>query len=182
MTQDKGRADFIRAAVERFEKPLVSYAFHMTGEIERARDTVQETFMRLCKAEPEQVQGHLAPWLYTVCRNLALDAKRKEARMKQLNGKETETFVSTAPQPAALLERTEDSQNILVLIGTLPENQQEAIGLKFRQGLKYREIAEVMETTASNVGFLIHKGINAIRKKLSPIDAASGKEVRHDDR
>ena len=43
-----------------------------------ARDAVQETFARLCDDPPGDVNGHLAEWLYTVCRNLSIDARRKE--------------------------------------------------------------------------------------------------------
>lgn len=167
MTKERSDAEFVHQSVEQFEKALVSYAIHLLGDIERARDIVQETFMRLCKADKTKVKEHLAPWLYTVCRNLALDTKRKEARMRHADDSQINRVVSNSPQPSATLETKEDSGRVISLINTLPKNQQEAIWLKFRQGLKYREIAEVMGVTATNVGFLIHKGLNEIRGKMN---------------
>jgi len=167
MTQGKARDDIVRAAAERFEKQLVRYARHLTGDLERARDVVQETFMRLCRAEPSEVRDHLAPWLYSVCRNLALDVVRKEARMTHLNEPLMDQSVSDAPAPPVVLAEAESRGAVLALIDTLPANQQEAIRLKFQQGLRYKEIAEVLETSVSNVGFLIHRGIKTVREQLS---------------
>ena len=77
--------DWIQTAMERHSGPLLRYANGLTGNAETARDVVQETFLRLCRAERGRVEGHLAAWLYTVCRNLALDVHRKERHMAPWN-------------------------------------------------------------------------------------------------
>src|SRR5687767_2374444 len=76
-----GRLEWIRRALDRYEGQLTRYAQRITGDGERARDVVQETFLRLCREPPAAVDGHLAEWLFTVCRNQALDVCRKESRM-----------------------------------------------------------------------------------------------------
>jgi len=50
---------------------------HITGDIEQAREVVQDTFLKLCRQKPAQIRNYLAQWLYTVCRNRALDVLRK---------------------------------------------------------------------------------------------------------
>src|SRR3712207_7642349 len=76
---DDARSRLVRSAVQRFEQPLMSYARHVLGgDLERARDVVQETFLRLIGQDPAKVAPHLTEWLYTVCRNLAIDVRRKE--------------------------------------------------------------------------------------------------------
>jgi RNA polymerase sigma-70 factor (ECF subfamily) len=77
------RNAWVRAAVERFEGPLARYAFRIVGEMESARDIVQETFLKLCGQDRDRVEPHLAEWLFTVCRNRALDVLRKEKRVKR---------------------------------------------------------------------------------------------------
>ncbi len=47
MTPNDSNA-WIRQALERHERPLVHYAARLIGDVERARDVVQETFLRLC--------------------------------------------------------------------------------------------------------------------------------------
>src|SRR5205085_10841589 len=75
-------AGWVEAAVGRFEGKLLAYAIGIVGSAEAARDVVQDVFVRLCAQDRVSVEGHLAEWLYRVCRNRALDVKRKERRMR----------------------------------------------------------------------------------------------------
>ena len=75
------RDPLVDKAIERFEGPLVRYAARITGDLERGRDVVQETFLRLCREPEVAASDHLAQWLFTVCRRLAIDVRRKETRM-----------------------------------------------------------------------------------------------------
>jgi RNA polymerase sigma-70 factor (ECF subfamily) len=182
MMQHIRRDELVQTAVAQLEKPLLSYAYHMTQNIEQARDIVQEAFLRLCRAEPSRIGDRYKPWLYTVCRNLALDMKRKEARIMKMPKHETDIPDGNNPQPSQAMDMEESCENVAALVDALPQNQREAIWLKFRQGLKYREIAEVMGISASNVGFLIHRGIRMIREKLSLTAGALVNEVSHEDK
>ena len=149
------------------EQPLVRYAARLTGNVELARDVVQETFLRLLSASPAPADGHLGQWLFTVCRNGALDALRKERRMTTLDNIQAEPH-SAALAPPAQAQLREDLGQLLAAVATLPANQQEVIRLKFQNGLAYRQIAGITGLSESNVGFLIHTAIKAIRAKLSP--------------
>ncbi len=161
------RADWIRSLLERHEGPLLRYAARITGDLERAQDVVQDTFLKLCKQEREDVEGHAVEWLFTVCRNRALDVRRKERRMKTLGeSKAAESCASGESAPAEILERGETASRILQIFGTLSENQQEVLRLKFQGGLSYKEISRVTDLTVSNVGFLIHTGLKTIRTRL----------------
>ena len=71
------------------------------------------------------------------------------------------------PDPSRLLERKEAVDQILSLLETLPENQQEVIRLKFQHGFSYREISGITKLSVSNVGFLIHTGLKTIRHQLA---------------
>jgi DNA-directed RNA polymerase specialized sigma24 family protein len=46
------KAEWLRSAIARFESPLTHYAAALMGDGERARDIVQDTFMRLCGQRP----------------------------------------------------------------------------------------------------------------------------------
>ena len=72
---------WVSMALDRFEGRLLRYAQRITGDPHRAADVVQETFLKLCHEDQASLDGHLAQWLYTVCRNKALDVRRKESRM-----------------------------------------------------------------------------------------------------
>ena len=167
--------DWVQSAVERFEGPLIRYAARLTGEAERARDVVQETFLRLCAENQLKIEQHLAEWLFTVCRNLALDLRRKEARMNPLSAAHLETRASRESSPSAEMERREVMSQIMQVLESIPDNQQEVIRLKFQNGFSYREISGVTGLTMSNVGFLIHTGLKTIRQRLKVESAVAPK-------
>ena len=160
------KADWIRGALERYERPLIRYATGITGNIEQARDVVQDTFLRLCEAEPAKVDGHLAAWLYTVCRNRALDVRRHEGRMDSLQDEQTNSVQSGAAEPSALVARNEAYTLALEALSTLPENQQEAVRLKFQDEMTYREISQVMGISLGTVSRLIAAALVGLRDQL----------------
>jgi len=158
---------WIRSALDRFERDLLRYAQRILGDAGRAEDVVQDTFLQLCKEQPESLNGKLAPWLYTVCRNRSLDVKRKEQRMTTIVDGQVAFEPSTDATPDVRVEQSDTSNVIARLMVELPGNQQEVIRLKFQGGLTYRQIAEVTGLSASNVGFLIHTGISTLRKQMN---------------
>ncbi len=160
------KTGWIRSALERFEAPLTRYAFCITGDLERARDVVQETFLRLCSETPARLDGRVAPWLFEVCRNPALDVRKKEARTLSLQDGRSESRESPDPLPSARLEANEGMTRVLALLPTLPDNQREVIRLKFQNELSYREISEITGLSVSNVGFLLHRGLGSLREML----------------
>ncbi len=160
------KLEWVQSVVERFEGPLVRYAGRIVGDLDRARDVVQDTFMRLCAEPQNRVEEHLAEWLFTVCRNRAVDVRRKESRMTPLTTAHLAKFETTEAAPSADLEHRETVAQILRVLDAIPQNQQEVIRLKFQNGFSYREISGVTGHSVGNVGFLIHTGLKAIRQRI----------------
>ena len=164
---DASTGQWIRAAVSQYEQPLTLYALRITGDLERARDAVQETFLRLCSEDRVRMEDHLAEWLFSVCRSRAVDSHRKEKRMGVLMQTMTHARSSAEPSPHEVVENRESATLAMETLGSLPANQQEVIRLKFQHGLSYRQIASVTQLTVTNVGFLIHTGLKTIRQKMN---------------
>ena len=166
--EEASKTTWIVAALNRHERHLVRYATWILGDIERAREVVQETFLRLCKEQPSRLGGHLAQWLFTVCRNLAFDIRRKENRMRSLSDDELNALHRTGrePRPHAALEQNETLSQVLQVVERLPKNQREVVYLKFQCDLSYKEISDITRLSVTNVGFLIHTAIKALRKEL----------------
>ena len=163
---DAEHGPWVRAAVDRYETPLTRYACRLLGDVEAARDVVQDTFLRLCRATPSDVGPRLAEWLFTVCRNRALDVLRKESRMTRLSEEQVDRSLSQAPGPPEAAERRELAGRVLMLLDTLPTNQKDVIRLKFQNGFSYQEISRISGHSVSNVGFLIHTGMKTLRSRL----------------
>jgi RNA polymerase sigma-70 factor (ECF subfamily) len=166
------KSQWVIAALDRHERPLIRYAKSLLGDLELARDVVQETFLRLCREDAARLEGHVAPWLFTVCRNLALDARKKAARVASLE-------IAEVPVACDLDERhdaREALSRIFDALETLPPSQREVVHLKFHGGLSYKEISAVTGLSVSNVGFLLHTAVRAIRRQLSAEPTGAGNE------
>lgn len=168
MTNDtRDRQTMVRQAVAQYERPLVLYAFRITSNLELAREVVQDTFLKLCDQSPGDIEDHLAQWLYTVCRNRALDVVRKEKPMKNLHDPDHHLADGKNTAPEAAMELAETSQQLSNAMKSLPANQQEVLRLKFQHGLSYKDIAKTTHLTPTNVGYLIHTGIKSLRQTLA---------------
>ena len=160
------REQFIERALAEYESPLVGYAYGFVRDFDRARDVVQDTFIRLCKQDVEKVRDGLKSWLFTVCRNRALDVLRKESRMGELDENERGGLPSDSITPDDEVDRNERVAEVMRYLDRLSENQKTVILMKFRDGLSYAEICEETGLTSGNVGFLIHTGLKRLRSLL----------------
>src|SRR2546425_1096679 len=154
--EPSAQEQWLRGALAAHEGPLLRYALRLTGDLDSARDVVQDTFLKLCREKPERLNSHLVEWLFTVCRHRALDVLRKDGRLTALTDTDLATHESAEPSPATAAADREDEGNVLRVLGDLPAGQQEVIRLKFQNGMSYREISRVTKLSESNVGFLIH--------------------------
>ncbi len=169
---------WIREVLERYQRPLIQYAYRITGDLERARDIAQDTFLRLCRQPVESIEGHVAPWLYKVCRNRALDVLKKENRMISLSIVPTAAWESSDPDPSVGLERREQLQQVARILDDLSENQREVVRLRFESGLSYREIGQVSGLSVSNVGFLLHTALKSIRERMHEKTSSPSSPIR----
>jgi RNA polymerase sigma-70 factor (ECF subfamily) len=168
MPKGDANADSERMQVllRRFEIPLLQFATRLTGDRERARDVVQETFVKFQNNGAFQ-SPEPATWLFTVCRNGALNVCRKERRMHYLAEELIEAREAEQPMPFERIEQDEAAGFLLRILATLPPRQQEVLQLKFQNDLSYQQIAEITKTTANNVGVLIHTALKTLRQKYA---------------
>lgn len=175
----------LSALLARYERPLVRYALSIIGELEAARDVVQETFIKYARGDMRDGDGtadharHIEAWLFTVARHGALDHQRKFCRIIPMPVPEERP--SAEPGPAAVLEQQESASSLFRLLDSLSPNQREVIRLKFQNDLSYREIADITQLSVTNVGFLLHTGLKKLRELLreqpSPEDFGLSRSV-----
>ena len=157
--------DDLTVLLRRFELPLLQYATRILGDRDRARDVVQETFVELQRSSRHQLDHAPAKWLFTVCRNRALNVCRKEKRMTYLDEEILEKQESQGAAPNERMEREEASGFLLRIVATLPPRQQEVLQLKFQNDLSYQEISEITKLSVNHVGVLIHTALKTLRTR-----------------
>jgi len=152
-------------AIQEFEGPLLRYAFRFVRDESSAHDVVQEAFIKLHKAwsKGNEIEK-LSSWLYRVTHNAAVDLIRKEQRIKQLHERHIEKCeLEQSTQEQWSLE--EKLSMTLEHLSTLDEREQQIILLRLQEGKAYHEIAEIMEISEGNVGYILHHAV----KKLTDI-------------
>jgi len=162
MTQAENRT-WVLSALARFERPLHRFASSLVGSA-HAADLVQDTFLELIRADRGQVEDHLSAWLFTVCKRRAIDFRRQRSRHAALE--EEDGMQSPDSGPAVRVERRQSLSRVLDALDRLSERDRQVVILKFSAGLRYKEIADVMELSVSNVGFILHTALKTLRDEL----------------
>ena len=139
------------------------YATRLLSDVEAGKDIAQEVFLRY-EQQRETITNPQA-WAYKTARNLVIDQYRKSVshatRLKDDLPAEATKF-----NPVILAERKEIQTMIQQKINDLSPRHREVLRLKFQEGLKYAEIAEVLGESVATVGWLLHEAISLIRKEL----------------
>lgn len=179
------RRQWVLAALDQFEDRLLRYAQRLLGDLDESRDVVQFVFLRLCDQSPDKIGDRLAQWLYTVCRNRALDVLRASGREKS-NGhvgfdahrvpvgraaNHSEPGLpcghsqppSRESDPADSVEEAELHALLRLLVAVLPSSQREAIDL-WSDGFSYQQIAEITSQKEGTIRVLVHRGLKALRE------------------
>ena len=163
----------LRSAMSDFEMPLTKYAVSILGDLEQARDVVQDTFLKLYKQDPEKVRKKVKSWLFTVCRNHCYDLIKRNRRTSNLGEDEISYIASNDDNPFQVISflegREEIDEKIKILyslIEELPSRQREVMRLKFQANLSYKEIAETIGISTSNVGFVMHSALKKLREDM----------------
>lgn len=129
------------AFVRRYYGDMLKYcSFHSRDQWE-AEDLTQETFVRFfAKLSEYRHQGKTKNYLYTIAANLCCNQWKKQEPLPT----EAEQLAATL----TLADQEEAATTHLLLewaLGQLPPEQREVVVLHYYQGLKLREIAEILE-------------------------------------
>ncbi|MCA1962859.1 MAG: sigma-70 family RNA polymerase sigma factor [Prosthecobacter sp.] len=158
----------VRRALDQHEGSLIAYtAGILHGDVERAREVVQDALLKLYLTEPDRVRDNLKAWLFTVCRNRALDVLRKDQRLDLGNEEALGLAISHDPDPGENAVSHELYERIWDLVEKLRPNQREVIRLKFMHDCSYQQIADITGLSVGNVGFIMHMAIKKLRELLN---------------
>ena len=160
--------DWILTALELHEKQLLRYAAWLVDDADKARDIVQEAFLRLCREDAASMRDRLPQWLFTVCRNLAFDLRKKDGQTETLDNAQVRVDENEVALAIQALEQRELLDEILRVMEGLPERQREIVYLRFQCGFSYKEISNLTGLSIGNVGFLIHSAMESIRRRIRP--------------
>ena len=144
---------------------LFRMALNILMDATEAEDVVQDTMLRAWerRAEWESIENVQA-WLTQICKNLALDRKKKMSRTESMNA-QTTARLTTSP--------TGDTEGQLALlhqlIAELPPPLDDLVRLRDIEGFTYREIAEQLSLTEDQVRVYLHRARGRIRQRYEAL-------------
>jgi RNA polymerase sigma-70 factor (ECF subfamily) len=161
--------DAFRTLYNRYRERLFRYFARRTGEEDSALELTAETFSRVWVMRErfeDQRDGSVAPWLFGMARNVLLMSvrrgeveRRTASRLGVLERLDIEAPVAR-PEPGW----TEGADELL---DTLPLSQRDALRLRIIDELDYDEVAEALGTSRSAARVRVHRGLAALRNRLS---------------
>lgn len=128
--------------------------YRLLGDDDEADDLAQETFLALYTHLNTQLDADATrAWLYRVALNRGYNAlrsrKRLQAHLPSLYAEKQ------PPDPETEALRVEERQRVRATLATLPERQAKILALRQQEGLKYAEIAAILDIAPGSVGTLL---------------------------
>jgi RNA polymerase sigma-70 factor (ECF subfamily) len=177
----KGQTEAFGALVRRYERELYGYLRRYLGDASLAEDVFQNTFLQVYVKSAQYEPGRpVRPWLYTIATNQAIDALRRNGRHQALSLDQqreeladgelsslVETLESDGPGPLDAAQRQERREKIRASVDRLPEFLRQVLLLAYYQGLKYREIADILGIPVGTVKSRLHAALVKLQETWS---------------
>jgi RNA polymerase sigma factor (sigma-70 family) len=158
-----GSATGFTALVHRHQNPLVNF-FARMGASSDCEDLVQETFVRLYRYRRRyKPAARFTTFLYHLARNVWADRGRKIVRLERLAA-EFQNEVEIAGQRSP--ERSGEAVDIEAALDRLSPKLREVIVLNIYQGLRYQEVADVLEIPLGTVKSRISLALAGLKEIL----------------
>ncbi len=169
-----GQREVFGTLVRRYERELFGYLRRYLGDEDLAADVFQNTFVQVfVKIEQYQPGRSARPWLYTIATNQAIDALRRRRRRADMradpllsgeDGDESarplfEVLRDRDPGPVEHAEAAELRQQVRDAVDRLPDLLRQVVVLAYFQGLRYQEIADVLNIPLGTVKSRLHAAL-----------------------
>jgi RNA polymerase sigma-70 factor (ECF subfamily) len=159
-----GEREAFTLLVRRHQVSLYNFAFRQLGSAPAAEEVVQEAFVRVVQNASEfRHSARFTSWLFTIARNLCVDAIRRRALRRHPSLDQPQrtdetagpTLADQTPDASASVERAvvsgEIRARVLAAIDELPDDQREVFLLREVSNLPFKEIAEIVGAPENTV-------------------------------
>lgn len=181
----RGEREAFGVLVRRYEAELYGYLRRYLGDRDLADDVFQNTFLQVFTKIQQYESGRpVRPWLYTIATNQAIDALRRNGRRQavSLDRERVEPEMGEVPQLTTLLESgvpgpleqaQEEERRLLVRAGVdrLPDFLRQVVILAYYQGLKYKDIADIVGIPVGTVKSRLHTALAKLHEYWSAVPA-----------
>ena len=166
-----GDADAFAALIRRHQHALVNFFRRMGALHDEAEDLVQDTFLRVYAYRKRyRPVGKFTNFLYVLGRHAWADLMRKASRTPRADDSALGRASVASQTPGA-----DARMDVQAALAQLSEKLRMVVVLNVYQGLKYREIAEVLEIPLGTVKSRMHLALRQLRELFDVGDESTGK-------
>lgn len=176
----KGDSVAFEQLVMKYDRHVLNIAYGYRNNQDDADDIYQEVFLRVYKGLKNfQARSKFSTWLYRITVNVCIELKRKEKVREHESldnevGDDENTFSYAATIDSGISTDKEILDNetnkiIKAEVEKLPQQLKMAFTLKYYQGLKIKEISNMMNCTEGTIKSYLFTASRKLRTKLKPI-------------
>ena len=176
----RGEAEAFASLLRRYERELYGYLRRYLDDASLAEDVFQNTFLQVYKKAGQYEPGRpVRPWLYAIATRQAIDAMRRRGRhavvsLEQAADEgdgEIQTLLDLLHcRGAGPLEQVAEAERrdlVRSSVEQLPDFLRQVLVLAYYQGLKYREIADVVGVPVGTVKSRLHAALVRLQEAWS---------------
>jgi RNA polymerase sigma-70 factor (ECF subfamily) len=160
-------AEALTELYDRYAPKVYAYLYRRLSDAALAEDLTADVFVRVLQAIHSGGAWHKSfrAWLYRIAHNLVVDHYRQRPPAPPLPVDE-DTVVDGQKGPASAAEDALERTRIQTAMAQLTPEQQEVLALRFGEGLKTRQAAQIMDKTAGAVEGLQRRAVASLRRIL----------------
>jgi RNA polymerase sigma-70 factor (ECF subfamily) len=179
----RGQAEAFGVLVRRYERELYGYLRRYLGDGSLAEDVFQNTFLQVYVKSGRYEPGRpVRPWLYTIATHQAIDALRRNGRHQAVSLEQQraepaegevhnllEMLESRGPGPLESASDQERRRRVRATVDGLPDFLRQVLILAYYQGLKYREIADMLDIPVGTVKSRLHAALVKLQEAWADV-------------
>jgi RNA polymerase sigma-70 factor (ECF subfamily) len=161
--------------VHEYQNRLFGFALRLTRSREDAEEIAQDAFVRAYRAlksyPAERVRSlALRAWLYRITLNVARNHRRR--KRVPLVGLEDSGVGETvadrsADAPDERYRKARERADLAALVSDLPRRYRAPLVLRYVEGLKLEEVAQVLRQPVGTTKSHLHRAVNRLREAIS---------------
>ena len=160
-----GDREAFNALVQKHQKPLYALVYRMVSNHEDAADLLQKTFVKAFTGlSGFERRSSFKTWLYQIAINLAKNTYRDRAKVQHVSI--DDVVIRKDPRTLDTLIHKEHHQMLLRAVGSLPEKQRMTLTLRVQNGLKFEEIADIMQCSLGTAKANYHHAVQKMKIML----------------
>ena len=159
---DPGAQKKFNEAYRLYAKDLYRYLYFMCGDQSVSEDLMQDSFVRFWKHCHKIESQKVKPYLFKIAKNLLINHQGKQQVFIDFKRKQKQGIEKNTPQFE--LEKQEFKNRLDQAISKLNPGQREVFLLNRIEGLKYREIADLLGISQKAVEKRMSQALKELRK------------------